>query len=120
MVLKGTFTRPNTDVPFFDASAHGVIMDDLIQKGVIIKRGYQISDDQLTQTRYFVSQIEALSDLNVITSSIRTDPNFYEMHIATQEYCDQYQIERGPIVIELYTSDWILFNTFNFMVADLF
>lgn len=120
MVLKGTFTRPSTDVEFYDATVHTPVMEDLISKGMIIDKGKSLSEDQLTQTRFFVAQIETASDINIVTSSIRTDPNFYEMHIAYQEYCDQHEITRGPIVIELYTSDWILVNQYNFMVADLF
>jgi hypothetical protein len=120
MVVKGSFTRPNTDIEFYDASVHRPVMDDLLQKGLIIDKGFRISEDQLTQTRFFVAQIETPSDINIVTSSLRTDPNFYEMHILFQEYCDQHQITRGPVVIELYTSDWVLTNEYNFMVADLF
>lgn len=121
MMLKGTFTRPNTDVEFYDGSAvNRPIMEAMMQKGLIINRGNYLSEDQLTKTHYFTSQIESPSDINIITSAIRTDPNFYEMHIAFQEYCDQHGITRGPIVIELYNSDWVLTGTLSFMVADLF
>lgn len=120
MILKGTFIRPSTEINFYDASVHRPVMEDLLQKGLIIRRGTELSEDELTQTRYFVAQIETPSDINIVTSSLRTDPNFYEMHIAYQEYCDQHGITRGPVIIELYTSDWVLTNTYNFMVADLF
>lgn len=120
MKLKGSFIRPSTEIDFYDASSHRPVMEDLLQKGFIIKKGIELSEDGLTQTRYFVAQIETPSDINIVTSSLRTDPNFYEMHIAYQEYCDQHGITRGPVVIELYTSDWDLTGSFNFMVADLF
>lgn len=121
MILKGTFTRPNTDVEFYDGSAvNKPILDDLMAKGIIIDRGNYLSEDLLTRTHYMTSQIETASDINIVTSSLRTDPNFYEMHIAFQEYCDANGITRGPIVIEIYSSDWILLGQMNFMVADLF
>jgi len=121
MMLKGTFTRPSTDVEFYDGTTtNRPIMDDMMQKGLIVDRGSYLSEDQLTKTHYFTSQIETASDINIVTSALRTDPNFYEMHIAFQEYCDQHGITRGPIVIEVYSSDWILLSQMNFMVADLF
>lgn len=121
MVLKGTFTRPSTDVPFYEISnSDKEFIQRLKNSGLIEDRVLSLSEDGLTEVRSTISFVETVADIAVISSNLRIDPGWYELHITYQEYCDMHNIKRGPILIEAYSSDWLLLHSSQFLVSDLF
>lgn len=121
MVLRGTFTRPNTDVPFLDLTTDDHdFLQGVTDKGLLEYRDRKYSDDGLIEYRTSVTFIETIADMAVVASNLRIDPGWYEMHIALQEHCDTHNIARGPIILECYNADWALLNSSQFLVSDLF